>query len=688
MELEVNEQISAEQILKEVYERRKVVKPSTEVDILDLEELNEYQRRKRTEYETYLKRNRLDIGQWMRYAQFEIEQRDIRRARSVFERALLINKIHIPLWIRYIDAELKLKYINHARNLLDRAITTLPRVDKLWYKYVLMEETLGHLDIVRDLFTKWISLEPASNAWDSFIDFEIRQLSWENVRQVYGKYVMVHPQSGTWLKWVNFESLYGDSNTTRRTYSLGIDTLVSFQNNIYDSDAIELVLSFANWEASKQEFARCRALYKISTERWPQNETIRNHMVDFEKKFGNIDSTEQSVIHRRRRRYEDKLATEPRNFDTWWLYLDLMKENFEHEMLHAFEKSVKESLPYDNGKTMAWRQYIYLWIRYLAYVELELLEISLCRSLYERLVNEFIPHKKFTFSKIWFMYAKFEIRQGNIGVARKILGKSIGMCPKRKTFKNYIEMEIKMKDFDRVRKLYEKFLEYQPTNLETWIRYAETEENLGDEARSRGIYEIALDNNFSHFSQESKAILMERYIEFESDAEEYGKARALFERYLKVSKNSPKVWVKYALYESSSPTEAQLNTLRESRLEQDVNSEDEQDEEFIEFQITHENKKNSRKIFERALEHFATCGDQENRIVILEAYKSYEEVYGGIAEQDAVLKRMPQIEMREKDDGTKENDYIFPEDNTQKPDASKFQALARKWNEEQGRHVK
>ncbi|CAI4650211.1 CIC_collapsed_G0037380.mRNA.1.CDS.1 [Saccharomyces cerevisiae] len=33
----------------------------------------EYQRRKRTEYEGYLKRNRLDMGQWIRYAQFEIE---------------------------------------------------------------------------------------------------------------------------------------------------------------------------------------------------------------------------------------------------------------------------------------------------------------------------------------------------------------------------------------------------------------------------------------------------------------------------------------------------------------------------------------------------------------------------------------------------------------------------------------
>jgi crooked neck len=32
-----------------------------------------------------------------------------------------------------------------------------------------------------------------------------------------------------------------------------------------------------------------------------------------------------------------------------------------------------------------------------------------------------IPHKKFTFAKMWLMFAKFEIRQKNLQNARKIL---------------------------------------------------------------------------------------------------------------------------------------------------------------------------------------------------------------------------------------------------------------------------
>jgi hypothetical protein len=32
-----------------------------------------------------------------------------------------------------------------------------------------------------------------------------------------------------------------------------------------------------------------------------------------------------------------------------------------------------------------------------------------------------IPHKKFTFAKIWLLFAKFELRQKNLQTARKIL---------------------------------------------------------------------------------------------------------------------------------------------------------------------------------------------------------------------------------------------------------------------------
>lgn len=39
------------------------------------------------------------------------------------------------------------------------------------------------------------------------------------------------------------------------------------------------------------------------------------------------------------------------------------------------------------------------------------------------------------------MFAKFEIRRLDLPAARKIMGTAIGMCPKEKLFKGYIELE-------------------------------------------------------------------------------------------------------------------------------------------------------------------------------------------------------------------------------------------------------
>lgn len=76
-----------------------------------------------------------------------------------------------------------------------------------------------------------------------------------------------------------------------------------------------------------------------------------------------------------------------------------------------------------------WRRYIYLWINYALYEELEAEDYDKTRNVYESCLK-LIPHRIFTFAKVWLMYAHFEIRQKNLQLARKILGTAIGKCPK------------------------------------------------------------------------------------------------------------------------------------------------------------------------------------------------------------------------------------------------------------------
>lgn len=103
-----------------------------------------------------------------------------------------------------------------------------------------------------------------------------------------------------------------------------------------------------------------------------------------------------------------------------------------------------------------------------------------------------IPHKSFSFSKVWLMAAQFELRCKRLDSARKILGMAIGMAPKAKVFKTYIQVEVQLGNIDRCRALYEKFLEWTPANCGAWVAYAELEQSLEETERTRGIFELAI----------------------------------------------------------------------------------------------------------------------------------------------------------------------------------------------------
>jgi len=53
------------------------------------------------------------------------------------------------------------------------------------------------------------------------------------------------------------------------------------------------------------------------------------------------------------------------------------------------------------------------------------------------MINEFIPHENFTFSKVWILYANFLLRQKNVEKMRKVLGMALGKCPRQKIIKSY-----------------------------------------------------------------------------------------------------------------------------------------------------------------------------------------------------------------------------------------------------------
>ena len=138
-----------------------------------------------------------------------------------------------------------------------------------------------------------------------------------------------------------------------------------------------------------------------------------------------------------------------------------------------------------------WKRYIYIWIKYALFEELIGNNVDRTRAVYQEMLK-LIPHEDFTFGKCWIIYSKFEIRQNNLTVARKTLGRSIGLCPKHTLFRAYIELERSMGNVDRCRKLYAKYIEWCPTDQDIWVSYAKLEGDVGEEERCRGVYNVAL----------------------------------------------------------------------------------------------------------------------------------------------------------------------------------------------------
>ena len=462
------------------------------------------------------------MGLWMRYANFELEQKEFARARSIFERALDVDSREIPLWVKYIDSEIKTKNVNHARNLLDRAVTLLPRVDKLWYKYVYMEEALGNISGVRAIFERWMAWEPEEGAWGSYINFEKRYKEFGRARSVFERLTFIHPEGRNWLKWTKFEEEYGSPDQVRQVFNMAIDNL---QGEYMDE---KIIIAFARYESRSKEIERARAIFKYALDNMPRSKSaaLFQAYTTFEKQYGEKDGIQDVVSNKRRLHYEELVSSNSKNYDAWFDYARLEESTGDVDRTReVYERAIAEFPPTEEKRH--WRRYIYLWLFYALFEELQTKDYERARKIY-RMALDLVPHKKFTFAKLWLLAAQFELRIDNISGARKLLGRAIGTCPKDKLFKGYIDMEMMLREYDRCRKIYEKFLEHSPSNVYAWIKFAELEIALEEEDRWRAIFEMALEQDL-----DMPELVWKSYIFAESESEQQGaeeRVQNLFKR--------------------------------------------------------------------------------------------------------------------------------------------------------------
>lgn len=502
-------QISAEQILREASERQEQHILDPIVKIHDAEEYQSHLRDKRKQFEDNIRYRREHIGNWVKYARFEEDNREFERSRSVFERALEVDGRNPELWLRYAELEMRNEFINRARNVLDRAVQLLPRVDFLWYKYVYMEEMVGDIPKCRSVFERWMEWMPDDNAWMSYARFEVRGGHLEQAKEIMKRYANTYPSSRSFLrfaKWAEHEAK--DIYLARTVYE---SALVELEPE--ESRQARVFGRFAAFEERQGEYERARVIYKHATKlfnlgqspkkpapgqgegdeipQWEQEkrDELYKAYIAFEKKRGDKAGIEDIIITGQRAEYENRVTKDPTDYDAWFEYAKMEEENEAgrstdtgtkncNKVREVYERAIANVPPSMEDK-QHWRRYIFLWIYYAIYEEMQKHDLDRASKVYDACLD-LIPHSKFSFSKIWINAAKLHIRRKDLVSARKLLGRAIGLCGKERIYTQYVELELALGEVDRCRSLFANYLKAMPHNCRAWTKYADLEKSVGE----------------------------------------------------------------------------------------------------------------------------------------------------------------------------------------------------------------
>ena len=222
----------------------------------------------------------------------------------------------------------------------------------------------------------------------------------------------------------------------------------------------------------------------------------------------------------------------------------------------------------------------------------------------------------------------------------------MAICPKEKVIDSYVDLEVSLGNIDRVRKIYQSYIEKLPENSNSWVKYAEFEKSLEEKERAECIYESAI-----NLTLDIPEMVWKSYINMEIEIENYEKVRNLYERLLSKTKHV-KVWLSYAKFESDKGDPSLM-----------------------------------RKVYQRAIEYFKTQKMKEERALVLENWyknesdeKEKEKVHNMLPQKVSMIRKDQNVSGKGENNKEEVYDYIFPNDKVESK-GLKILEKAIEWNE-------
>lgn len=611
-------QITAEQLLKEAASLEKTIgdprrslksfEPKRVRGQVDDLELADYRARRRKAFEDNVRGKRHGVAAWIKYAQFEIEQRDIRRARSIYERALEWNSDSIDVWEKYLALEASAN-VDLARRLFERAVTVLPRVARFWLRYAAFEEavalrtsstasgaaSIGYGERARAIFQRWTDAPHVpAEAFVAWADLETR-LAFktdtalastgatmpsatgvstalqrrlnrvERAREVLDKLLKMRPTNlKAFLVATTWYQQHHQPELARAVYTTGFRTFLDLLNNTRDFDLVmnaithevdvaeldrktggratstrfvSFLIAFAESEEKGGNLEKARevlreALQALRAVKAPGR--IVDTLIDaddaFVRRSGTAEDVESAAYNRRLDRQlricfgisvdkvldllagatggQVRTTVSPQEASD---FLNLVDRGLESKSLRqtplSTDEQVKEIVlrlanmctspreaergaekgAVKEASKEEWKPYTYFIMQVAMFFEIVMGNFEQAQLLWDNL-GRTVPHRQVPFAKIWTETAGFYIRRMDVTSARKTLGRGIGLgCRKLKLYKFYVDMELKLGEIDRARKVAATMVEKCPQNPDAWLLLAAVESNT-NQGRVRAIY--------------------------------------------------------------------------------------------------------------------------------------------------------------------------------------------------------
>eukprot|EP00173_Palmaria_palmata_P001881 Plantae.Rhodophyta-Palmaria_palmata.ctg2119.p1 GENE.Plantae.Rhodophyta-Palmaria_palmata.ctg2119~~Plantae.Rhodophyta-Palmaria_palmata.ctg2119.p1 ORF type:complete len:494 (-),score=121.72 Plantae.Rhodophyta-Palmaria_palmata.ctg2119:1332-2759(-) len=453
-------------------------------------------------------------------------------------------------------------------------------------------------------------------------------------------------------------------------------------------------IAFAKFEERMREPERARAIceYAAGKKGLSQEDVasiLEAHTV-FEKQRGGRQGVEAVVLTKKRAAYEKRLAADGRDYDAWFDLLRLeegaavsvddgvsVTEVGKERVRRTYDRAVAE-VPLV-GEKEYWRRYIYLWLGYAVWEELDAGDMERAAQVFQCCLAT-IPdrHRRFSFGKVWMLASKLEIRRYRPEAARQLLGNALGVLPhKDSLYRGYISIERSLGAIDRMRTLYMLWLERNPTATVAFIEFADMEAtDLNEITRARDILEVGVQS--AHLDQPEA--LWKAYIDFEAGQGEVKRVVALYERLIsKVS--SVKVWLAFGKFMEEQESGARQVYSRGDRALKDR---------IVEYGRSVEGMDGPAAAAGSAAREAAAA----DRVRLLDAWIAWEErisaeVGDGTSSEHLKLvqemmpkrikKRRAVTDARGVDAGWEEYyEYVFPEEQEVNPKLKILEA-ARKW---------